>query len=123
MCCKLLMQIFSQHEYSGDAGLVILMSDNVNLASYFTGHEHQIFVILFLTEQEDGNLFEDGLADIAREMLLHIDSPDLNQILEHHYPRLEIYPRITNEQKLAMVFLNDIKRNVTTNRNPRRGQE
>jgi len=109
---KLMMQIFSQHEYSGEAGLIILMSEKINLVSYSSGGSEQIFVILFLTEEEDGNSFEDGLADVAREMKLHKESDDMQEILERQYRRLEIFPRINREQKLALVYFNDIRRAI-----------
>ena len=109
---KLMMQIFSQHEYSGDSGLIVLMSENVNLASYYSGRTHKLFAILFLTEHEDGHLFEDGLADVNREMIINKDSDNLQQILEVQYHRLAIYPRINKEQKLALVYYNNIKRAI-----------
>jgi hypothetical protein len=109
---KLMMQIFSQHEYSGEGGLIILMSETLNLASYSSGGSDQIFVILFLTEEEDGHSFEDGLADVAREMKIHKDSDDMQEILERQYRRLEIFPRINKEQKLSLVYFNDIRRAI-----------
>ena len=109
---KLMMQIFSQHEYSGEGGLIILMSEMINLASYSSGGSDQIFVILFLTEEEDGHSFEDGLADVAREMKIHKDSDDMQEILERQYRRLEIFPRINKEQKLSLVYFNDIRRAI-----------
>ena len=109
---KLMMQVFSQHEYSGESGLIVLMSENVNLASYYSGSTHKIFAILFLTEHEDGHLFEDGLADVNREMIINKDSDNLQQILEVQYHRLAIYPRINKEQKLALVYYNNIKRAI-----------
>ena len=109
---KLMMQVFSQHEYSGESGLIVLMSENVNLASYYSGSTHKIFAILFLTEHEDGHLFEDGLADVNREMIINKDSDNLQQILEVQYHRLGIYPRINKEQKLALVYYNNIKRAI-----------
>lgn len=109
---SLYLQIFSQHEYAGEAGFVVLMSETVNLASYFTGYTHQIYIVLFLTEQEDGNLYEDGLADIARIVLMNLESENIHEILEKQYHRLEIFPRINDEQLLVLPYLNDIKRTV-----------
>ena len=114
---KLLLQIFSQHEYTGESGFVVLMSEKVNLASYFTGYDPQIYIILNLTDQEDGNLYEDGLVDTARAILLNKDSDNLQSILEAQYHRLAIYTRITKEQTLGIAYLNDIKTTVYSKQN------
>ncbi|MHA1519882.1 MAG: hypothetical protein ACTSRK_06830 [Promethearchaeota archaeon] len=109
---KIMLQVFSQHEYTGEAGFMAIMSENLNLASYFAGHTHQIYVVLFLTEQEDGNLFEDGLAEVARAVLMNREDEKLQEIIETQYHRLSIYPRLTKEQNLALIFNNDIKRAI-----------
>ena len=58
-----LMQIYSQHEFSGDAGMVTLTAGAVNLASYYTGLESSVYIILILTAEEDGDVYEEGLVE------------------------------------------------------------
>ena len=49
---KTLMQLYSQHEFTGEAGMVSITAGAVNLASYFSGPESAIYVILILTSEE-----------------------------------------------------------------------
>lgn len=109
---RIMLQVFSQHEYTGEPGFMVIMSENSNLASYFSGHTHQLYIVLFLTPEEDGNLFEDGLVDVARAVLLNKDTGQLSKVLKTQYQRLAIYPRITTEQQLALIFNNDLKRSI-----------
>ncbi len=109
---KLLLQIFSQHEYTGEAGFVQMMTENLNVASFYTGAAHQLYIVLFLTSQEDGSLFEDGLADLAHYIVRNLESDQLQAVLEEQFRRLSIYLRINNEQKLAFCYLNDVRRAI-----------
>ena len=36
---KTLMQVYSTHEYIGESGMIILMIDSLNIASYYTGSD------------------------------------------------------------------------------------
>ena len=58
---RTLMQVYSQHEFTGEAGLVVLSAGAIHLASYYTGPETSVYVILLLTAEEDGDAYEEGL--------------------------------------------------------------
>ena len=109
---KTLMQLYSQHEYTGEAGLVTLTAGAVNLASYYTGAETALYVILVLTTQEDGEVFEDGLAEITRTIAANMASGNLEPLLPTLFQRLSVYPNMDAEQKLANILSNDLKKEI-----------
>jgi len=110
---KTLMQLYSQHEFTGEAGMVSITAGAVNLASYYTGPESAIYVILILTIEEDADIYEEGLVEIARQILLHVDDPTgMNAILPPLFQRLSVYPTLQEEQRYAMILSSDIKRMI-----------
>ena len=107
---KTLMQLYSQHEFTGEAGMVSLTAGAVNLASYYTGPESAVYVILILTAEEDGDAYEEGLAEITRQILMNLESDSLNSILPPLFQRLSVYPTLTEEQRYGMLLNSDVKR-------------
>jgi hypothetical protein len=82
---KTLMQLYSQHEFTGEAGMVTLMAGTVNLASYYTGPDSAMYIILILNLDEDGDIFEEGLGEISRQIINSIDSPNLKTLFLHYF--------------------------------------
>ncbi|MHA1473656.1 MAG: hypothetical protein ACTSRX_04800 [Promethearchaeota archaeon] len=109
---KTLMQLYSQHEFTGEAGLVSIAAGAVNLASYYTGPESAIYVILILTMEEDGDVYEEGLSDITRQILMNLESDSLNAILPPLFQRLSVYPTLKEEQRYGMFLNSEIKRMI-----------
>ena len=103
------MQIYSTHEYSGTTGMISLMSGNLNLASYYSGSEHDVYVILILGIEEDPDAYEDGLSDLMRVVIEKIDDPQLQSLLPSYYQRLAEYPSLTPEQLLMMIYTDEAK--------------
>jgi hypothetical protein len=109
---KTLMQLYSQHEFTGEAGLVSLTAGAVNLASYYTGPDSGVYVILVLTAEEDGDVYEEGLAEITRQILMSLEPEALVKILPPLFQRLSVYPTLNDEQRLAMMFNSEVKRMI-----------
>ncbi|WP_457558193.1 hypothetical protein [Candidatus Harpocratesius sp.] len=107
---KTMMQLYSQHEFTGEAGMVSLTAGPINLASYYTGPESSIYVILLLLTSEDPDSFEEGMIEISRQILSNIGTPNLEQILPTYFQRLSVYPTLTQEQRYASIINNEIKR-------------
>ena len=66
---KTLMQVYSTHEYSGEMGMISLMVGSLNIASYYTGIEKSLYVLLLLSLDDDPDAYEGGLADTSRVIL------------------------------------------------------
>ncbi len=109
---KTLMQIYSQHEFSGSAGMVSLTAGSTNLASYYTGPETSIYIVLVLSLDEDGEAYEEGLVEIARQVLMNTESEELEKILPSLFQRLSVYPTLNLEQRIAMIFNSETKRMI-----------
>jgi hypothetical protein len=109
---KTLMQIYSQHEFTSEAGMVSIMAGSVNLASYYTGPDSAIYVILLLSNDEDGDTFEEGLVETSRQIMENIESESLGSILPSLFQRLSVYPKMEEEQRLSLLYNSEVKRMV-----------
>jgi hypothetical protein len=109
---KTLMQLYSQHEFSGEAGMVTLSVGASNLASYYTGAETAIYIIVALSLDEDGDSYEEGLVEVSRTILANLNASTLTTLLPPLFQRLSVYPTLNQEQRIGMIFQNDIKRMI-----------
>ncbi len=109
---KSLMQIYSTHEYSGEAGMVSLSIGPLNIASYTTGPEKGLYVNLLLNVDEDPDLYEDGLADAARVISANLEKKEFLKLLPSLFQRVSTFPSLKSEQKLAILYLDEVKRKV-----------
>jgi len=109
---KTLMQLYSQHEFTGEAGLVSITAGAINLASYYTGPDSSVYVILLLTAEEDGDVYEEILAEVSRQIVSNLDSGSLKALLPPLFQRLSVFPTLTPEQRLCMDYNSEIKRLV-----------
>ncbi|TFH29967.1 MAG: hypothetical protein E4G98_02930 [Promethearchaeota archaeon] len=109
---KTLMQLYSQHEFTGEAGLVSITAGAINLASYYTGPESSVYLILLLTAEEDGDVYEEILAEVSRQIVTNLDTGSLTALLPPLFQRLSVFPTLTPEQRLCMDYNSEIKRLV-----------
>ncbi|MFO8018924.1 MAG: hypothetical protein R6U96_09835 [Promethearchaeia archaeon] len=109
---KTLMQVYSTHEYSEEAGMISLMVGSLNIASYYTGRDKEYYILLLLNLDEDPDAFEGGLADVARTVLQNLQDDAYKDLIPSLFQRLSVYPTLTHEQRLAMTYQDEIKRLV-----------
>lgn len=109
---KTLMQVYSTHEYSGEAGLVSLTVGPLNVASYYTGPETSYYILLILSLEEDPDAFEDGMADAAHVILSNLEKDAYKNLISSIFQRISVYPSLNEEQKLAMIYTDEIKRMI-----------
>jgi len=107
---KTLMQVYSTHEYSGEAGMISLMVGSLNIASYYTGPERSFYILLLLNIDDDPDAYEGGLADVSRTILQYYEDDTLLETIPSLYQRLSIYPTLNDEQRLAMTYQDDTNR-------------
>ncbi|MHA1731833.1 MAG: hypothetical protein ACTSU5_07810 [Promethearchaeota archaeon] len=111
---KTLMQVYSTHEYSGEAGMVSLMVGSLNIASYYTGPETSYYFLLLLSLEEDPDVYEDGMADLARIFLANLEGKAYEALIPSLFQRISVYPSLRDEQKLAMIYVDEAKRMILT---------
>lgn len=109
---KTLMQVYSTHEYSGESGMISLMVGSLNIASYYTGPEKGYYVLLLLNLDDDPDAYEGGLADASRIILQNLEDDAYVQFVPSLFRRLSVYPILNEEQRLAMVYQDEIKRMI-----------
>jgi hypothetical protein len=107
---KTLMQVYSTHEYAQEAGMISMMVGASTIASYYTGSENNVYIILVLTADEDPDVFEEGLSDISRTIVQNLDTEAYKSILPSLFQRVSVYPTLDESQKLMMVYLDETKR-------------
>ncbi len=111
---KTLMQVYSTHEYTGEAGMVSVMIGALNVASYYTGPEKGYYIMLLLNVDEDADSYEEGLADISRIILHNLEGDGFKRLVPSLFQRVSIYPSLNPEQKLAMIYYDEAKRMIMT---------
>ncbi|MHA1777697.1 MAG: hypothetical protein DRO88_00805 [Promethearchaeia archaeon] len=109
---KTLMQLYSQHEFTGEPGLVSITAGAINLASYYTGPESAVYIILLLTAEEDGDVYEEMLVEVSRQIVANLDSGNFDALLPPLFQRLSVFPTLTEEQRLCMQYESEIKRMI-----------
>ncbi len=111
---KTLMQVYSTHEYSSEMGMISLMVGSLNIASYYTGPEKSLYVLLLLSLDDDADAYEGGLADVARQILQTLDDNSFLSMIPSLFQRISIYPSLNDEQRLAMTYQDSVKRLIIT---------
>ncbi|NVM36033.1 MAG: DUF2341 domain-containing protein [Candidatus Lokiarchaeota archaeon] len=107
---KTLMQIYSTHEYTGEKGIITLMVENLNILSYYTGHEQGYYLLLFLNLDDDADLYESGMPDILRSIIENIKDDSYLKLIPLYFQRLSVYPLLSEEEIPIFHYQNEIKR-------------
>ncbi len=105
-----LMQIYAAHEYTGEPGMISLLVGPLNIASYYTGREKPLYIILLLNLDEDADAFEGGLSDISRVIFQNFEDNAYLDIIPFLFQRLSTYPNLNEEQSLAITYLDSVNR-------------
>jgi hypothetical protein len=109
---KTLMQIYGTHEYSGEKGLITLIRGNLNVLSYYTGPESAYYIILILNIDDDPDMYEGAMPNVAQLILQHLDDDSYLQMVPFLFQRLSVYPSLTDEQNLIYYYQDGIKRMI-----------
>ena len=105
-----LMQIYAAHEYTGEPGMVSLMVGPLNIASYYTGREKPLYIMLLLNLDEDADAYEGGLSDISRVIFQNFEDDAYLEMIPFLFQRLSTYPHLNEEQSLAISYLDNVNR-------------
>ncbi|MFX1457228.1 MAG: DUF2341 domain-containing protein [Promethearchaeota archaeon] len=109
---KTLMQIYGTHEYSAEKGLITLIRENINALSYYTGPETNYYIILLLSMEDDPDVYEGEMANIASLILQNLEDDVYLQLIPSFFQRLSIYPTLTYEQNLIFCYQDSIKQMI-----------
>lgn len=112
MSDKALMQVISTHEYDSEPGTVSMAIGGMNVVSYYSGALKPYYILLLLLSEENPDIYEDGLADVSREIILKNDEITFKTLIPSIFQRISNYPSHKPEQKLALIFADKIKRNI-----------
>ncbi|MFW9821167.1 MAG: hypothetical protein ACFFE5_16300, partial [Candidatus Thorarchaeota archaeon] len=109
---RTLMQIYGTHEYTGEKGTISLTSGILNILSYYTGPELGYYVILFLNLEDDPDMYEGAMANVAQVILQNLENDAYLQMIPSLFQRLSFFPSLNNEQKLIYYYQDEIKRMI-----------
>lgn len=65
---------------------------------------------MLLTAEEDGDVYEEILAEVSRQIVSNLDSGSLVALLPPLFQRLSVFPTLTPEQRLCMDYNSEVKR-------------
>ena len=105
-----LMQVYAAHEYSGEPGMISLLVGHLNLASFYTGKEKSLYIILILHLDDDADAYEGGLADASRIILQHYDDDSYIDMIPNLFQRISAYPKFNHEQMIAITYQDEVNR-------------
>jgi hypothetical protein len=105
-----LMQIYAAHEYTGEPGMISLLVGPLNIASYYTGREKPLYIILLLNLDEDADTYEGGLSDISRVIFQNYEDRVYLDMIPFLFQRLSTYPHLNQEQSLAVTYSDNVNR-------------
>ncbi|MHA2281741.1 MAG: LamG-like jellyroll fold domain-containing protein [Promethearchaeota archaeon] len=109
---KTLMQIYGTHEYSAEKGLITLIRENLNVLSYYTGPESGYYIMLILNRDDDPDIYEGEMANIATLILQNLEDDVFLQMIPLFFRRVSIYPTLTYEQNLIFYYQDSIKQMI-----------
>lgn len=107
---KVLMQVTSTHEYSGESGMISISVGSLNITSYYTGPENGYYILLLLNLDDDPDAYEGGLIDVSRMILENLEDDAYLHLIPSLFQRLTIYPTLNTEQTLALTYQDEVKR-------------
>jgi hypothetical protein len=105
-----LMQIYAAHEYTGEPGMISLLVGPLNIASYYTGRDKPLYIILLLNLDEDPDMYEGGLTDISRVIFQNYEDKAYLDMLPFLFQRLSTYPHLNTEQRVASTYQDEVNR-------------
>ncbi|MHA1884511.1 MAG: LamG-like jellyroll fold domain-containing protein, partial [Promethearchaeota archaeon] len=111
---KTLMQIYGTHEYSGEKGLITLLRGNLNALSYYTGPETGYYIILILSAEDDPDMYEGVMANVAPIILQNLEDDAYLQMIPSFFQRISVYPSLSYEQNLIYYYQDSIKHMIIT---------
>jgi len=109
---KVLMQVTSTHEYSGESGMIGISVGSLNITSYYTGPENGYYILLLLNLDDDPDAYEGGLIDASRMILENLDNDAYLPLIPSLFQRLSVYPTLNTEQRLAFTYQDEVKRMI-----------
>jgi hypothetical protein len=92
--------------------MISLMIGSLNIASYYTGPEKNFYILLLLNLDDDPDAYEEGLIDVSRIILGNLEDNAFIQMIPNLFRRLSVYPSLTDEQRLALTYQDELKRMI-----------
>ena len=90
---RTLMNIFSLHEFSKQAGIVSLAVGDINIVTYYTGVDLDYFIILILNVLENPDDYEEDLQDISQTILKNLEEDKYIKMLPSLYKQISEYSK------------------------------
>ncbi|MFX1313106.1 MAG: hypothetical protein ACFFHD_10920 [Promethearchaeota archaeon] len=85
---RTLMNIFSLHEFSKQAGIASLTVGDINIVTYYTGVDLDYFIILILNVLENPEDYEEDLQEISQTILENLDDDKYIKMIPSFYKQI-----------------------------------
>jgi hypothetical protein len=103
------MQVYSVHEYYGEKGVISITVELLNILSYYTGPETGYYVLLVLNQDDDPDIYEGAMANVAQIIMRNIEDDSYIKMIPSLFQRLSVYPSLNEEQILILNYQDEIK--------------
>ena len=88
-----LMNLFSLHEFSKQAGISSITVGDINISTYYTGVDMDYFIILVLNMLENPEDYEEGLKKVSQIILENLDEDKYIDMLPSLFEQILEYPK------------------------------
>lgn len=88
-----LINIFSLHEFSKQAGIASLTVGDINISTYYTGEDMDYFIILILNELENPEDYEEPLKEISQIILENLKEDKFIDMLPSLFEKILEYDK------------------------------
>ncbi len=110
-----ILTLFTTHALGGEAGILSMTMQRINVVSYYTGKpksetENQFIVALFLTEGDDPRKYEEYLLAISENLIRTVDKEGFLDFFVDCYEAAITNPGITEEQIYATILRDEINK-------------
>lgn len=107
-----LIQVYSQHEYSGEVGIISLTVGDTNLISYYSGPQKKVYIVIILTLSEDPDEFETCLVGVSQKILSNLKNEEYTEMLPALFTQIQAYQSFDEEQLLACIYSDEVKQKI-----------
>ena len=91
-------------DWHKEKGSITLIRGNLSVLSYYTGPETGYYIILILSEEDDPDIYEGAMSNVAQLILKNLEDDVYIEMIPSIFQRLSVYPSLSYEQNLIYYY-------------------
>ena len=105
-------QVYTNHEFEEESGFLSISIQELNIASFSSGSPTDLYLIAILSIDEIPEDYEEILSNTMRLITSNLRGKQYIEYFPIYFQNIKTFPVMTNEQKLALVLLDPVKKQV-----------